>query len=332
MSNISNQTIKKLFAVSNNLCAFPKCSQVMVDIKAGIVIGELCHIKAKNSDGPRFDTKQTDQDRNSFDNLILLCPNHHSIIDSDIESYTVARLLKMKKEHEENAVNQFECPEYAIEQIARTNLYTNTVSHSENVIQTINPVGGQYAHTIQNFKELIDYEKVYTYADILANLYSNDKRLSEILANTLNLANKMNDKDLSRLCINELSGWSGEDPDKIPYRIKEVYISLYTIKNAYNFTTNEELWNELSRRSDEFILKEFLFNEGVPCFEQSIENNKSVNHNSSYIHFEEKQGNFYPEMSNPELIIHIYAKGDTYIKIINGIKNNLAKELIKRIK
>jgi hypothetical protein len=38
--------------------------------------------------------------RNAYDNLILLCPTHHAVIDDDDQTYTVERIHKMKSDHE----------------------------------------------------------------------------------------------------------------------------------------------------------------------------------------------------------------------------------------
>jgi len=51
-------TIKRLFAVSGNRCAFPGCTAVLVT--GGVVTGEICHIKAQNPQGPRYDPAQSD--------------------------------------------------------------------------------------------------------------------------------------------------------------------------------------------------------------------------------------------------------------------------------
>ncbi len=93
--------IKRLFAHSGNCCAFPTCTTPVVD--GEIVLGEVCHIAAASPQGPRYDARQTDDQRNGFENLILLCPTHHTVIDADLEAYTVDRLTKMKADHEKQA-------------------------------------------------------------------------------------------------------------------------------------------------------------------------------------------------------------------------------------
>ena len=97
-SSPSQKTVKRLFALSGNRCAFPKCGIGLVQGTA--VVGEICHIKGASPNGPRHDPAQSLTDRHDFDNLLLLCANHHKVVDDDEESYTVERLLAMKRSHE----------------------------------------------------------------------------------------------------------------------------------------------------------------------------------------------------------------------------------------
>ena len=95
----SEQTIKKLFAHSGNICAFPNCDEEIID-KDGNVIGEICHIEAAERNGPRYNPNQTDDERKAVDNLVLLCGKHNKIIDNDANQYTVDYLKQIKKVHE----------------------------------------------------------------------------------------------------------------------------------------------------------------------------------------------------------------------------------------
>jgi hypothetical protein len=97
----SLSTIKALFAKSSNRCAFPKCTVNVV--QDGMLLGHVCHIKGAKPGSARYDAIQIDDERHSDSNLIILCPNHHSVIDDDAESYTVERLRRMKAEHEAHA-------------------------------------------------------------------------------------------------------------------------------------------------------------------------------------------------------------------------------------
>ncbi|MEO7297484.1 MAG: hypothetical protein ABI042_02770 [Verrucomicrobiota bacterium] len=104
----ADSTIKKLFAFSNNHCAFPDCKSAIVDRNTLTVTGKVCHIKAKSVLGPRYDESQTDEERHGFQNLILLCGEHHNIVDdkSQVDKFTVEILTGYKKKHEQTGNNE----------------------------------------------------------------------------------------------------------------------------------------------------------------------------------------------------------------------------------
>jgi hypothetical protein len=99
----SGPTVKRLFALSGNRCAFPKCTATLID--GSTVVGRICHIKGARPGSARYDEQQSAVDRHSFENLILMCGRHHDVIDDDEESYTVERLLKIKADREAQAVS-----------------------------------------------------------------------------------------------------------------------------------------------------------------------------------------------------------------------------------
>jgi hypothetical protein len=131
----SERTIKRLFALSGNRCAFPRCTTAL--IQGDTVVGQICHIKAAKPGGPRYDDQQTDAERHAFANLILMCGTHHTVIDDDEEAYTVQRLLKPKAEHEKGAA---QIDDRFAEHAAQL-LIKQTVSSA-------NQSGGITAHTV----------------------------------------------------------------------------------------------------------------------------------------------------------------------------------------
>ncbi len=92
-------TIKRLYAKSSNQCAFPKCpSPIIVE---GIVVGDICHIRARRKNGPRYDATLSIAERDGYDNLLLLCKTCHKLIDSDPIRYHPEALSRIKHQHEE---------------------------------------------------------------------------------------------------------------------------------------------------------------------------------------------------------------------------------------
>ncbi|MCC8952722.1 hypothetical protein H8B02_04335 [Bradyrhizobium sp. Pear77] len=101
MTDPTLPTIKRLFALSGNRCAFPNCQHPMVVVEsAGTVTGKSCHIKGNKPGSKRYDPAQSETERQSFENLILLCGFHHDVIDGDDSTYTVEQLREMKRRHE----------------------------------------------------------------------------------------------------------------------------------------------------------------------------------------------------------------------------------------
>lgn len=96
---IKQSVIKKIYAKSGNCCAFPGCHCILVNGETDI--GKICHIEGLNPDSARYNPHLTNKEANSINNLILLCPNHHDLIDQNTSVYTVECLKQMKSEHEE---------------------------------------------------------------------------------------------------------------------------------------------------------------------------------------------------------------------------------------
>lgn len=140
-------TLKRLFAVSGNQCAFPKCQVALVE--GMTVTGKVCHIKGNKKGSARYDENQSDEDRHGFDNLILMCGRHHDVIDDDEESYSVDRLQSMKAMHEKAAK---EMPEDTAEHAATMflNQQVSSVQQSggitANIVNVHNYGGQNQAH------------------------------------------------------------------------------------------------------------------------------------------------------------------------------------------
>lgn len=91
-----------VIAQSGNICAFPECNQVLVveeDGSRSAIVGAVAHIKGENLGAARYDENMSDDARNSSDNLIFLCQNHHKIVDDQPTVYTIEGLLEMKEFH-----------------------------------------------------------------------------------------------------------------------------------------------------------------------------------------------------------------------------------------
>ena len=95
---------RKLFLRSGNRCAFPKCGRPLTADETAddplVAIGEIAHIVAESPAGPRGASSLTPAERDRYENLVLLCPTHHALVDAQAETYPVAWLHRVKREHE----------------------------------------------------------------------------------------------------------------------------------------------------------------------------------------------------------------------------------------
>lgn len=91
-------TVKRLFAVSMNRCAFPGCSTPVIDPATQTVLGEICHIHAQSEGGPRFNQDLTEEQIHGIENLILMCGTHHKLIDDpgNEATYSADYLMGLK--------------------------------------------------------------------------------------------------------------------------------------------------------------------------------------------------------------------------------------------
>jgi hypothetical protein len=106
---LSPKDRKTLWGRSRHLCAFPQCRRQLtedqVDATTGetfqTVVGEEAHIYSPSPDGPRYDAKFPTSKLETYENRILLCSIHHTLIDSEKgRAYDPETLLAMKRRHE----------------------------------------------------------------------------------------------------------------------------------------------------------------------------------------------------------------------------------------
>lgn len=101
-------TIKKLYALSGNKCAFPNCDIVFLNWEDDTNFSNICHIEDANQGthkADRYNSKMTGKERADYNNLLLLCPNHH-IETNNPDKYTVDVLREMKRNHEEDILRK----------------------------------------------------------------------------------------------------------------------------------------------------------------------------------------------------------------------------------
>lgn len=83
-----------------------------IDENKSVRLAEVAHIVAASVDGPRADESATEEVLTSIDNLAVLCPTCHAIVDGAPEHYPTELLRDWKSNHEARVLNALATPRY----------------------------------------------------------------------------------------------------------------------------------------------------------------------------------------------------------------------------
>jgi len=103
-ATISDKTRLKLWVTAGGRCEYAGCNKPLLsdlltykDLNAA----DVAHILAVSPGGPRFDAERSSEGTKDLANLMLLCQDHHRLIDEDVDGHPADTLLEMKRSHEQ---------------------------------------------------------------------------------------------------------------------------------------------------------------------------------------------------------------------------------------
>jgi hypothetical protein len=100
-----------LWGAASGRCSFPNCPKRLVSEATTddprVMLGEMAHIIGESVDGPRGESPLTQEERDSYENLILLCHEHHELVDGQPKTYTVEVVHAYKRAHEGRCASPF---------------------------------------------------------------------------------------------------------------------------------------------------------------------------------------------------------------------------------
>lgn len=111
--SISKKVIRKLWASSGGYCANPNCHADLFPLfENGEVanIEELAHIIGQKKNGPRGNDDLSRTQRDEFDNIIVLCPSCHTLVDKNEKQFPVSIIKEWKNNHEDSIKKLFQTP------------------------------------------------------------------------------------------------------------------------------------------------------------------------------------------------------------------------------
>jgi len=156
-SRLKDSERDKLWAKSAGRCEFCGCNKILY--KDSVTSennhsGQMAHIVAFSDDGPRGDEKLSQKLDGKEENLMLLCPEHHHLIDKEgVGKYSVEILRRMKQNREEEIRQLTELTtQYKTQCIVYTSCIGESLPHvSDEEIRSALWTSGRFpnSHTIR---------------------------------------------------------------------------------------------------------------------------------------------------------------------------------------
>ena len=101
-----DRDLKLLWGLAAARCSHPNCRKPLIkeatEKDPHAVLGKIAHINdfSPSPNSPRTDPSLTVHELNAYENLILLCGDHHDEIDKQKKTFPVETLLRWKNDHE----------------------------------------------------------------------------------------------------------------------------------------------------------------------------------------------------------------------------------------
>ena len=120
---IADSVKNHLWQNSAGRCAFPEC-RIKVslpgnDTDGPATVGDIAHMYSYRNGGPRPNPDGFTKETNEYDNLLLLCKNHHRQVDVQSNTYTVTMLKQWKYDLEQWVDEQLRLTEFGYKELAQ---------------------------------------------------------------------------------------------------------------------------------------------------------------------------------------------------------------------
>ena len=180
--SISSKVQRKLWAASGGFCGNPAChKELFLFSESGKVLNieEMAHIVGQKEEGPRGDDEMPLSERDEFDNIILLCPACHSMIDKNPDLYPKELVRLWKRNHEESIKSLFITPKFQTR--AKLRSYIEPLLAENHAVFEMFGPESENAATHQQTTER-EWER-----QCLQTLIPNNRRIESALINNIDL-------------------------------------------------------------------------------------------------------------------------------------------------
>ncbi len=214
---IATKDIKLLWANAAGRCSFSGCTERLTIEQAANMaphtLGEMAHIKGEKAGSNRYQASQTNEERNGYENLILLCPNHHTMIDKpeNEKEYSVDVLLKMKIMHEDSVTRRLEVKEFSSVEQLKNNIAILLAENRQVWLQY-----GPLSDVAQKNPHDNQIHAIWT-SERLSTIVPNNRIIANLLEANRNLFSKQEQAIISQF-LSHVKSYEKWVRDEIPYQ------------------------------------------------------------------------------------------------------------------
>lgn len=193
---ISKETKILLWSKAGGYCQNPGCHRdFFVFFGNGSIsdLEELSHMIGQSKKGPRGESDLDSTERDAYENIILLCPNCHTMIDKNPSQFPVEMLRSWKLQHEEDIKNLFVTKIYKDRQTLKDAVHK--------LLRLNNCIFEQYGpHSSSN--PLSDAAKVWQ-RYILSDIIPNNRKIAHMLNANENLLKREEKETLCKFVLHQ---------------------------------------------------------------------------------------------------------------------------------
>ena len=214
---ISPKSIKLLWSNAAGRCSFLGCDEKLTVEEAQgfapFTLGEMAHIKGNKPGSNRYDENQSDGERDSYGNLILLCPTHHTLIDKPENEarYTVEMLREMKARHEAKIADRLSSPKI------------ETVDQLKDQVSILlaenHQAWEQYGPLSDNARKHPHNQQIYALwtSARLSTIVPNNRKISKLITENRKLFSRDEQRTVSNF-LSHVESYEKWVNDEIPYQ------------------------------------------------------------------------------------------------------------------
>lgn len=182
---ISSQTKRLLWSRAAGYCQNPgchKCFSVFFEDGTISSIEELAHVIGHSKKGPRGISDLDAAERDAYENIILLCPSCHTLIDKNPLQFPAKTLHDWKQRHEEAIKRVFVVPIYKDKQAFAGDVHK--------LLRTNEAIFNQYGpHCLNAIKPLPDEAEVWK-RYVISDIIPNNRKIANLLRANEHLLNE----------------------------------------------------------------------------------------------------------------------------------------------